>query len=120
MVLRAIRRLIAATRPSWEIHICEGSEAALQLISANCYDAVATDLHMPGLDGIELLERLKLERPELVRVIHSSHVESLTEQRQQELAHAVVVKPGPPSQLIAVLDWAIEYRHSEGRDSLCS
>lgn len=118
IVLRALRRLLQGSRPGWEIDMAESGEAALQLVDSKSYDVVVTDLHMPVLDGLALLTRLKTEQPEVMRVIHSSHVESLTPDQAQELAHAVLAKPGRPDELVAVLEWALDQRRRRLRDSV--
>ena len=77
-----------------------------------------------GMDGPAfhraraLLDRLKTEQPNVMRVIHSSHVESLTPERTQELAHAVLTKPGRPDELVVVLEWALAQRRKQLRDSV--
>ena len=118
VVLRALRRLLLGTRPLWEIDMAESGGAAFQLIESRSYDVVVTDLHMPVLDGIALLERLKSKQPTVMRVIHSSHVESLSPDQTHELAHAVLGKPGRPDELVVVLEWAIEQRRRRLRDSV--
>jgi CheY-like chemotaxis protein len=118
IVLRAIRRLLLGARPGWEIDMAESVDAALTLAEGKTYDVVVTDLHMPVLDGVALLQRLKTEQPTVMRVIHSSHVESLAPDRVQDLAHAVLAKPGRPDELVVVLEWAIAQRRSRVRDSV--
>jgi hypothetical protein len=53
-----------------------------------------------------------------MRVIHSSHVESLSRDALEELAHAVITKPGRPDELVVVLDWALDQRRRKLRDSV--
>lgn len=118
IVLRAIRRLLTGWRPGWAIDIAESAEAAFLLLEGNAYDVAVTDLHMPVHDGIELLRRLKTEHPTLMRVIHSSHVESLTQNQIHELAHAVLAKPGRADELVALLEWALGERRRRLRDSV--
>jgi len=118
IVLRAIRRLLLGARPGWEIDMAESGDAALRLLEAKTYDVVVTDLHMPVVDGLALLRRLKSEQPSLMRVIHSSHVESLTREELEELSHAVVTKPGRPDELVMVLEWALAQRQRRLRDSV--
>lgn len=118
IVLRAIRRLLLASRPGWEIDMAESVSAAMLLVETKAYDVAVTDLHMPVLDGLSFLGRLKAEHPTLMRVIHSSHVESLTPEQSQELAHAVLAKPGRPDELVVVLEWAIDQRRRRVRDSV--
>jgi len=117
IVLRALRRLLLGARPGWEIDMAESAEAAQLLIESKSYDVVVTDLHMPGVDGASFLARLKTEHPAVRRVIHSSHVESLSAEQVQQLAHAVLTKPGRSHELVVVLDWAIDQRRRRLRDS---
>jgi CheY-like chemotaxis protein len=118
IVLRAVRRLLLGARPGWEIDMAENGEAAQLLLERKTYDAVVTDLHMPVVDGAALLLRLKAEQPTVMRVIHSSHVESLSRDALEELAHAVITKPGRPDELVVVLDWALDQRRRKLRDSV--
>jgi CheY-like chemotaxis protein len=118
IVLRALRRLLLGSRPGWEIELAESVEAAFVRLGAGTYDVAVTDLHMPVVDGLAFLRRLKTEHPGVMRVIHSSHVESLSPDQAQELAHAVLAKPGRPEELVVVLEWALAERRRQGRDSV--
>lgn len=118
IVLRALRRLLLGARPGWEIDLAESGESALLLLETKTYDVIVTDLHMPALDGVALLARLKSEQPMLMRVIHSSHVESLAPGLSEQIAHAVLTKPGRPDELVLALEWAIEQRRRKVRDSV--
>lgn len=118
IVLRALRRVLLGARPTWEIDMAESVDAAMSLLGAKTYDVVVTDLHMPVLDGIALLRRLKKEQPSLMRIVHSSHIESMTAEQADEFAHAVLAKPGRPDELVQILDWAIDQRRRRVRDSV--
>lgn len=115
-VLRALRRLLLGARFNWEIDTAESAEAALRLVESAVYDVVVTDLHMPDLGGLALLERLKAEHPHVMRLIHSSQVES--PEAEQGLAHAVLTKPTRAGELADVLQWAIAQRRKLLRDSI--
>jgi DNA-binding NtrC family response regulator len=49
------------------------AEDALPLIQQQRFDVALLDLHLPGLGGIELLERLKAVQPELEAVMLTAH-----------------------------------------------
>ena len=118
IVLRGLRRLLLGARPGWEIDMAENGAAALQLLESRAYDVVVTDLHMPVLGGVPLLLRLISEQPTLMRVIHSSHVESLSREELEALSHAVIAKPARPDELVVVLEWALTQRRRHVRDSV--
>jgi adenylate cyclase len=61
----SMRDLIARRlkRHGHEVSACNSGEAALEMTAAGGFDLMMLDLLMPGIDGLEVLKRLK-ERPE--------------------------------------------------------
>jgi len=51
----------------------ESGEQALALVRVQDPDLVLTDLKMPGMDGLELLRRLKLSFPEIPVIVLTAH-----------------------------------------------
>jgi two-component system response regulator AtoC len=54
-------------------HWAENGEAALAALDTGHFDAVLTDVRMPGLDGMQLLERIIAQRPDLPVVLLTAH-----------------------------------------------
>lgn len=52
---------------------CSTAEAALDLIAAHEVGVVVSDQRMPGTSGIELLERVRLEHPDIVRLLITAY-----------------------------------------------
>jgi DNA-binding response OmpR family regulator len=50
------------------VDTAEGGDSALMLLEQQPYHIVISDIKMPGIDGIELLRRIKIEYP-MTRVI---------------------------------------------------
>ena len=76
IVRDGLKRILGAT-PDLQV----GAEAAdgdelLRLIKANDYDVAVIDMSMPGLAGIDLIKRLKREKPALRVLVLSMHGES--------------------------------------------
>src|SRR5690242_152164 len=55
---------ILLEREGYSIFQAENAEKALQLLEAESYDLVLSDVNMPGLNGIALLEKIKANSPE--------------------------------------------------------
>ena len=56
----------------FEVHTASSGEEALHLMERELYDVVVSDLVMPGLAGVELVERVKGRFPELDVVVVTS------------------------------------------------
>ncbi|MFO0724881.1 MAG: sigma-54 dependent transcriptional regulator [Myxococcota bacterium] len=61
MLLRALRQILM--QQGYEVDSAEHPTDALGLIAAHAYDVALLDLRMPGMTGIDLLERLKIAQP---------------------------------------------------------
>jgi DNA-binding NtrC family response regulator len=69
-----------------EEHMCHAAataEQALSFLREQTYDAVLTDISMPGLSGLELLGHLRQEQPDTPVIVISgigdrTHAEGLT------------------------------------------
>jgi DNA-binding NtrC family response regulator len=64
---------MALGRAGYECETCTSGEAALAAVDARGADAVVTDWRMPGMDGIELLRRLHVQRPALPVILITAH-----------------------------------------------
>jgi PAS domain S-box-containing protein len=71
----------------------------------NAFDVVITDLHMPELDGLELLRRIRAVRPGIAAVLVSGNHQL----HANEGADAVLLdKPFRPAELLAAVHQALE------------
>ena len=67
--------MLRPMRDQWEMHFVGGAVAALELLERQAVDVVVTDMRMPGMDGVALLERLVERHPRIVRIVLSGHAE---------------------------------------------
>jgi len=72
-ILAGLKRQLRSQRKEWEMAFAESGEAALDMLSETPFDVVVSDMRMPGMDGAELLNRVKERYPETVRIILSGH-----------------------------------------------
>src|SRR5437867_5531725 len=57
------------------VDTADSAEAALDRIDARDYDAIVTDIKMPGMDGLELLAQIRTRRPDTPTLIVTGHGE---------------------------------------------
>ena len=59
-ILDSLRRLLYPERRVWDMHFLSCPHAALAEARRTDFDAVVTDVQMPEMDGLRLLQRLRL------------------------------------------------------------
>lgn len=78
----------------YECHTASTADEALQFLEVEDYDAILTDIAMPGLDGISLLKQVQLRNPRTpVILISGKGTEQDREKLENVGAFAFVKKP---------------------------
>lgn len=86
-----------------------GLEACAWLLDGNTCDLIISDIHMPSVNGIDLLEYLRESNIfNTIPVIMVSSIEDYREQCMNLGAFAYLVKPFEPQQLFAHVKQALE------------
>jgi two-component system, OmpR family, phosphate regulon sensor histidine kinase PhoR len=82
---------------------------ALEALAAQPIPIVLVDLRMPGMDGFELIEHIRRERPETICIVVSAFatIEAAVQTTKMG-AFDFVVKPFLPDDLLRVVDRAAE------------
>lgn len=107
---RAVRELLEMVLSAeHECHTADRAEQALELVEFENYDLVITDVSMPGLGGLEVLQRIKLRHAIPVIVI-SGRISDYQEAAMRMGAFAFLGKPFPLAELERVVLQAIETR----------
>ncbi|HWR35259.1 MAG TPA: response regulator [Clostridia bacterium] len=71
----SIRKVMLETR-GYRVVICSGAEEALEVFQKGGIDLVLTDLVMPGMDGTELIARIKAIAPHIPAILFSGKVKA--------------------------------------------
>jgi two-component system, NtrC family, response regulator HydG len=95
----------------FEVVLAEDGTTALARIQDSAPDVLVTDLHMPGLDGIELLGRAREHDPELIVVLVTAFADVETAVRaMREGAEHYLTKPVQIDELVLVIRRALDRR----------
>ncbi|MBI5486391.1 MAG: hybrid sensor histidine kinase/response regulator [Deltaproteobacteria bacterium] len=91
--------------PGNRVRTARGGGEALALLEREAPDVVVSDLRMPGLSGVELLERVKVRRPEAARMIITgySEVPDILDAINRGIVHRWMMKPYHPEELRLVV-----------------
>jgi len=105
---RAVRRAfqLALRGEGYELLEADNGEAGAQLALAEDVDLVYLDLRMPGINGVETLERIRAGKPDLavyiVTAFHREFFDELVQARQDGLRFELLRKPLDREQIITI------------------
>ncbi len=104
--------LIDTFKPSdYETETAASGDEAVEMIARREYDLIFSDVRMPGLNGLELLRRIKKIAPETVVVMMTAYgsVQDAV-QAMKSGAYDYLLKPFGPDQATLVAQRALERR----------
>ena len=99
---RSMRDLLAIMlkREGYDVTTADGGEAALAVLKGTGFDLVITDHHMPNMNGLELVTRLReLEFPGRIMVFSSELSSDVAAEYEALKVDRVLYKPVYPSVL---------------------
>lgn len=101
-VRRALRRLLQAA--GLDVEVFASGQEFLSSIATRSPDCVVLDIHMPGINGLEVQEQLAVRAPHIGTVIVTGHHEPATEERALAAnAAAYLEKPLDETRLIEAI-----------------
>jgi len=91
-----------------ETEAVQDGKTGIAKLNAQSFDIVVTDLKMPGLSGLELLEQIKSLHPKLAVVVVTGFAEDDEEDAVRAAGALLLRKPFNPTQFKAALTWAAQ------------
>lgn len=125
MFRKGLAKMIGGLNMGWEVcGEAENGEEAEQLIENLCPDLVITDIRMPLMDGLELLQRVKAAHPDIAVIVITGYQDfQYAQSALRSGALDMLVKPCSKQDICLVLDKAAaavavkrERRRSEQRE----
>ena len=92
-ILEGLRRVIFCSCDEWDADFATSGQEALEMFEYEPYVIVVSDMRMPGMDGNELLKRIRREYPDTIRLILSGQAENEDILRAFGPAHHFISKP---------------------------
>ncbi len=109
-VLEGLRRSLRKKHQVWDVAFAQNGAAAMALLQSSSFDVVVSDMHMPVVDGEELLSRVAKLQPDAVRIVLSGEMDDSEAARAATMAHRFLAKPCEPEVLDDTLTRTLELR----------
>src|SRR5437762_13425140 len=110
-LLQALPEALRLRMAGLTVDTADSGAAALDRIAARDYDAIVTDIKMPGMDGLELLAEIRTHRPDTPTLMITGHGEhDLVVDALRAGAYDFIQKPIDRDYFVASLSRAIETR----------
>ncbi len=110
-LLTALTGALALRMPEIDVETCQSGQAALEMVTKTEYDAVISDIKMPGMDGLTLLTKIRSIQPELPTLLITGHGQhDLAVQALRGGAFDFIQKPVERDYFVASLARAIRVR----------
>ena len=104
-------RAMSQLGPGIEILTAESGEQALELVSDKAVDLLITDMVMPGINGLQLIEKMQAHpggRPAYTALVTAFDVPGLKESARRLKVNDVLNKPIRPERMSQIISKAIE------------
>jgi DNA-binding NarL/FixJ family response regulator len=104
LVREGLKRILAAAADIDVAGEAANGDEALALVKQHDFDLALVDLSMPGLSGLDLVKRLRLEKPKLRILVLSMHGESQYAARALKAgASGYLTKDAAAAQLLGAI-----------------
>ena len=92
-ILQGIRRSTEEYTGNWIVDFATSGSEALKKLASESFDAVVTDMLMPGMDGVTLLKEVTEDHPGVLRFVLSGNTRDENILQATHLVHQMFPKP---------------------------
>ncbi|HXD09604.1 MAG TPA: response regulator [Anaerolineales bacterium] len=82
---------------------CASGLEASALLATQAFDLVISDLHMPGMTGLELLKQTRRDHPATSLVLITSYATDALAEEAHQLGIGYIAKPFEPALLVQLI-----------------
>jgi putative nucleotidyltransferase with HDIG domain len=107
-ILSALRRMLSLN--NFKVLTADSGQTALELLASTPVDVVISDMHMPEMNGAELLAMVKERHPDAMRILLTGNadISSAIAAVNQGGIYRYLTKPWVDAELIATIESSLE------------
>ncbi|MEE9116734.1 MAG: response regulator [Thermoplasmata archaeon] len=119
-VLKALQMTLKRTDAfNSQIRTASNGEEGLAKLAEGNFDLVLSDFRMPKMDGVEFLNKVRLEYPYIVRILITgySEIDVAKNAITKSKVHSYVEKPWDRDELVSIICNELRTRDEKGEES---
>jgi HD-like signal output (HDOD) protein/CheY-like chemotaxis protein len=117
-LLRGLQRLLRPLSQEWEISLAGSGAEALERMAQTSFDVIVTDMQMPEMNGVDLLDEVVKRYPKTIRFLLASHSDMEAIYKSVGLMHQFLLKPCDEKSLKAAVLGALKRENTSVGKSL--
>jgi HD-like signal output (HDOD) protein len=117
-ILMGLERTLRPMRTQWDMEFVLSGDEALRVFADRSFNAVVTDMRMPGMTGAQLLDSIRDQFPETIRIVLSGQSDREAMVRSISSAHQFLSKPCDTEQLKSALERTMALTDLLGNQSI--
>lgn len=107
-----------ALRRAYDVNLAESGDRALEMLTEQDYDILLSDVRMPGIDGITLIQRAKANHPALLSILLTAYGSvEIAVDAMKAGAYDFLMKPVNLDHLDILLKRALRSREVESENT---
>jgi len=112
IVTKSCRRILAVE--GYDVQTAQSGQEGLRRALSQHFDLLVTDLKMPDMDGMELVQTVRRDRPQTAVVIITGYATIPSAVAATRLGVSdYIEKPFTPEQIVEAVNKAVAVRHEE-------
>lgn len=111
-ILFGLRRMLYPMRNEWRIFYSNGGEEALNFLKENEVDVIISDIRMPGMDGTQLLNKVREMYPQIIRITLSGYADDNLALKNTKVVHQCLSKPTDSNTIKIIIERAYKLRQA--------
>jgi len=117
-ILEGIGRMLRGMRFDCDLSFATSGREALEILSREPYDIVVSDMRMPGMNGLELLNEVKSRYPNAIRIMLSGYAAPQLIMGSVGLVHQYLSKPCEAETLRSTVKRALELQRLMANEAI--
>lgn len=97
------------------IAVCFNGSEALSMLATQRYDVVISDFNMPGVSGLELLNKIRQDYRETILILITAYGTDTLEEEVHRFGIGYITKPFEPSRLVQIIHGLIRGKETRAR-----